>query len=76
MRDWITKLNGFLTLNERAILDHAGKISHEMAREFAEVEYEKFQRKQVHESDQAESDFDKAIQQLPPPPKPKKGGKK
>ena len=47
-----------------------------MAREFAEVEYEKFQRKQVHESDQAESDFDKAIQQLPPPPKPKKGGKK
>jgi hypothetical protein len=76
MRDWITKLNGFLTLNERAILSHAGKISHEMARELAEAEYEKFYRKQVQQSDQAGGDFDKAIQQLPPPPKPKKGGKK
>jgi len=35
MRDWIAKLNGFLTLNERAILNHAGKISHEMAKELA-----------------------------------------
>jgi hypothetical protein len=31
MRDWISKLNGFLTLNDRGILNHAGKISHEMA---------------------------------------------
>jgi hypothetical protein len=39
MRDWLTKLNGFLTLNERAILNHAGKISHEMAKELAEAEH-------------------------------------
>jgi hypothetical protein len=76
MSDWIAKLNAFLTLNERAILDHAGKISHEMARELAEAEYEIFHRKQIQESDQAGGDFDKAIQQLPPPPKRKKGGKK
>ncbi len=75
MSDWITKLNGFLTLNERAILDHAGKISHQLAKGLAETEYEKFHRKQIKQSDQAASDFDKAIKHLPPPPKRKKGKK-
>jgi hypothetical protein len=76
MRDWIAKLNAFLTLNERAILDHAGKISHELARELAEAEYEKFHRKQIAQADQAGSDFDQAIKQLPPPLKRKRGRKK
>jgi len=76
MRDWIAKLNAFLAVNERAILEHAGKISHELARELAEAEYHKFHRKQIQQADQAGGDFDKAIKQLPPPPKRKKGGKK
>lgn len=77
MRDWIAKLHGFLTLNERAILTHAGKISHELAKERAEAEYEKFHVQQIAQADHAGSDFDKAIQQLPPPPKrKKKGGRK
>ena len=76
MRDWITKLNGFLTLNERAILNHAGKISHEIAKELAEAEYEKFQREQIKQADQAGGDFDKAIKQLPSQPKRKKTSKK
>jgi len=76
MRDWIAKLNAFLTLNERAVLGHAGKISHELARERAEAEYEKFHRKQIEQADQAGGDFDKAIKQLPPRPRLKRGGKK
>jgi hypothetical protein len=76
MRDWITKLNNFLTLNERSILNHAGKVSHEMAKETAEAEYEKFHRKQIEHADQTGGDFDKAIKQLPKPAKRKKGGKK
>jgi len=76
MRDWIAKLNGFLTLNERAILDHAGKISHDMAKGLAEAEYEKFHGKQIAQADQAGGDFVKAIKRLPPPPKQGKGGKK
>jgi hypothetical protein len=76
MHDWIAKLNAFLTVNERAILEHAVKISHEMARELAEAEYKKFHRKQIHQADQAGGDFDQAIKQLPPPPKRKRGGKK
>ena len=76
MRDWIAKLNAFLTLNERAVLDHAGKISHDMAVELAEGEYEKFNRRRVQESDRAGGDFDAAIKRLPAPPKRKRGGGK
>jgi hypothetical protein len=47
-----------------------------MARELAEAEYQKFHRKQIQQADQAGDDFDKAIKQLPPPTKRKKGGKK
>ena len=77
MRDWITKLHGFLTFNDRHILTHAGKISHQMAKELAEAEYDKFNRQRIQQADAAGGEFEKAIQQLPPPPKPKKkGGKK
>ena len=52
---------------------HAGKLSHEMAKELAEAEFGKFHRKQI---EQAGGDFAKAIKQLPSPPKAKNRGKK
>ncbi|MEJ7759549.1 MAG: virulence RhuM family protein [Gemmatimonadaceae bacterium] len=77
MRDWITKLHGFLTINDRNILTHAGKISHPMAKELAEAEYEKYNRQRVLQADATGGEFEKAIKQLPPPPKSRKnGGKK
>lgn len=77
MRDWITKLHGFLTINDRDILTHAGKISHQMAKDLAESEYDIFHRQQISLADAADGDFEKAVKQLPPPSKPKKkGGKK
>jgi hypothetical protein len=77
MRDWITKLHGFLTINDRNILTHAGKISHQMAKELAEAEYDKFNRQRIQQADAAGGEFEKAIQQLPPPARrKKKGGKK
>jgi len=42
MGDWMSKLDGFLSLNDRDILDHAGKVSHLMAKEMAELEYNTF----------------------------------
>ncbi len=42
MTDWLDKLNGFLQLNDRDILQNAGKISHEMAQAHADVEYQSF----------------------------------
>ena len=42
MANWIEKLHGFLSLNDREILTHAGRVSHEMAQAKAELEYDKF----------------------------------
>ncbi|MBW2648131.1 MAG: virulence RhuM family protein, partial [Deltaproteobacteria bacterium] len=64
MADWIKKLDAFLSLNEREILTHAGRISHEMAREAAEAQYEKFNRKRIQQKDRMNSDFDKTIRRL------------
>lgn len=58
MQDWIEKLDGFLKLNDRDILQNAGKISHEMAKEIAEQEYEKFNRNRIADEDE----FEKAIE--------------
>jgi len=73
MKDWIEKLNGFLKLNDREILMHAGKISHKLATEMAESEYEKFNQTQINN---IESDFDKEVKKIqdlnPKSDKPKK----
>ncbi|MCX6308831.1 MAG: virulence RhuM family protein [Bacteroidia bacterium] len=42
MSNWIDKLGQVLTMNEKNILDHAGKISHKLALEKAEGEYSKY----------------------------------
>lgn len=42
MRDWITKLDEFLKISGRELLDHAGSISAEVAKAKAEREYERY----------------------------------
>ena len=64
MADWVKKLDAFLTLNEREILTHAGRISQEMAKEMAETEYAKFNRERIRQKDHLDSDFDKTVKQL------------
>jgi len=64
MVDWIKKLDGFLTLNEREILNHAGRISHEMVKEMTETEYEKFNRRRIRQKDHLDGDFEKTVKQL------------
>ena len=66
MNDWIEKLHGFLNLNDREILTHAGKISHELAQQKAETEYDKFHTNRLSENSNVEGDFEKAIKNLPP----------
>lgn len=36
MKDWVTKLDGFLQLSDKNILTTAGKISHQLAQDHAE----------------------------------------
>ena len=62
MQDWAMKLNAFLQFNERDLLDHPGKVSAEVAKAFAESEFEKYR---IVQDRLFESDFDRAIKQLP-----------
>ena len=61
MQDWIQKLDAFLQFNEREILDHPGKVSAEIAKSFAESEFEKYRTVQDR---LFESDFDRMVKQL------------
>jgi len=64
MADWIKKLDAFLSVNEREILTHAGSITHELVKELAEAEYEKFNQNRIRQKDRLDSDFDKTVKQL------------
>lgn len=61
MSDWVEKLNAFLKFNGRDILHGAGKISHEVAKELAYNEYDKFK---IEQDKKYISDFDKFISNI------------
>lgn len=61
MADWIAKLDAFLQFNEYQILNDAGKISHGVAVNLAEKEYEKFR---IEQDKNFESDFDKEVKKI------------
>ena len=56
MEDWSKRLNAFLQFNEYELLNDAGKVTAEIAKEFAESEFEKYR---VIQDRLFESDFDK-----------------
>jgi len=58
MQNWVERLDAFLQFNEQAILQNAGKISHDLAIQKAENEYEKYRQKQIANY---ESDFEKEV---------------
>jgi hypothetical protein len=58
MSDWAEKLNVFLKFNEREVLENPGKVTAEIAKAFAETEFEKYR---VVQDQLFESDFDKHI---------------
>lgn len=46
MADWIKKLNDILTMNDKEILTHAGHITHKLALQKADKEFDNYQQKQ------------------------------
>src|SRR5574344_24042 len=58
MKDWIVKLDAFLQFNEKEVLEHKGKISHEVAVTLALNEFEKYR---VVQDKEYLSDFDKLL---------------
>lgn len=61
MEDWAEKLNAFLKFNEVDILQDAGKVTAEIAKAFAESEFEKYRPIQ---DKLFESDFDRVVKKL------------
>ncbi|MGD0665125.1 MAG: virulence RhuM family protein [Rhabdochlamydiaceae bacterium] len=49
MREWEEKLDTFLVFNERDLLDHAGKVSSQVAEQLALERYSRFSQKQRQE---------------------------
>ncbi|MDD3686124.1 MAG: virulence RhuM family protein [Bacteroidales bacterium] len=61
MKDWIARLDAFLQFNEKEILTHTGTVTAEIAKNFAETEFDKFHAIQAKNY---ESDFDKLLGQV------------
>lgn len=57
MSDWIMRLDEFLKMTGKDILEHAGKISHQIAMEKAHSEYEKYKEMTKDELSKVEKDF-------------------
>ena len=58
MEDWEERLNGFLKLWDRDILQDAGKVSAELAKQHAETQFEKYR---IVQDRLYESDFDRFL---------------
>lgn len=61
MDEWAKRLDLFLTADDRQILQDSGKITHEIAKNYAENEFEKYR---IRQDQLFESDFDKEIKQV------------
>lgn len=61
MADWVKKLDSFLQFNEYQILKDSGTVSHEVAKDLAEQEYDKYR---IVQNQLYESDFDKEAKKI------------
>ena len=60
MEDWAVRLNKFLDFNEVEILTDKGRVSVEIAKSFAESEFEKYR---ILQDKLFKSDFDKFLKE-------------
>ena len=67
MKDWVEKLRVVLTMNQRSVLEDAGRISHALALQKASEEYEKYKMKQL-DTEHLESlkELDRDLKKLMP----------
>lgn len=64
MADWIAKLDDFIRITDREILNHAGTISHETARLKAEAEYDAFRAAQAALQQPVDRHFAESLDEL------------
>lgn len=71
MRNWIGKLDEFLRISGRKLLDHAGQISAETAKAKAEREYERYRVLADTQPRPVDADFEQAAERVQKLPRPK-----
>lgn len=70
MRDWMRKLDDFLRVNDREILQGMGKVSHHLAEELAHAQFERFRKKELAaEAEKPNEDFEQAVKKITKPRK-------
>ena len=62
MEDWENRLSGFLQLWDHEILQDTGRVTAELAKSYAESEFEKYR---IVQDRLFESDFDRMLKELP-----------
>lgn len=72
MRNWVEKLDEFLRISGRELLDHAGQISAEAARAKAEREYDRYRALADAQPRPVDADFERVATDLKKLPRPKK----
>jgi hypothetical protein len=61
MEDWIRKLDDFLRLSDRDILDHAGRVSVETAKARAEAEFSRYRALHDMDARGVDADFERVV---------------
>ena len=77
MQDWLMKLDEFLKISGRKLLDHAGKVTAETAKAKAELEYVRYRALLDTQPQRVDAEFEQAAKELkklsmPKKPKPPK----
>lgn len=76
MRDWITKLDEFLSASGRKLLDHSGQISAETAKARAELQYERYRALMDARPRPVDAAFEAAVNEVTKLPKSSRKKKK
>ena len=63
MKDWLKRVDEFLSMTGNDILTHAGKVSHEKALDKAHQNYEVYKEKMKNELSKVEKDFIKQLEE-------------
>jgi hypothetical protein len=71
MQGWIVKLDEFLTISGRDLLDHGGSVSSESAKRKAELEYGRYRALLDAQPQRIDAEFEKAANDLRSLPRPK-----
>ena len=76
MQNWLTKLDEFLKITGRQLLDHAGQVSAANAKAKAELEYATYRKQQDMLPSAVDADFERVARQLKAIPKAKPAKRK